>query len=162
MCWNLKSKWFIMEGQITHKRRFKMSILVVGAVFVDIKGFPEDLYIPDGRNIGRIEYIHGGVARIIFAHQLNCAGIGAGIPDVFAVFLGNVRTAEEVDKLLGVFLVPGILGDNHAVDPHVAAFLGDGIGRRPAHLFQAGIGQLSHGMVRITQYHPFGVVYTFV
>lgn len=40
-----------------------MSILVVGAVFVDIKGFPEDLYIPDGRNIGRIEYIHGGVAR---------------------------------------------------------------------------------------------------
>lgn len=40
-----------------------MSILVVGAVFLDIKGFPEDLYIPDGRNVGRIEYIHGGVAR---------------------------------------------------------------------------------------------------
>ena len=40
-----------------------MGILVVGAVFVDIKGFPEDLYIPDGRNVGRIEYIHGGVAR---------------------------------------------------------------------------------------------------
>lgn len=40
-----------------------MSILVIGAVFVDIKGFPEDLYIPDGRNVGRIEYIHGGVAR---------------------------------------------------------------------------------------------------
>ncbi len=40
-----------------------MNILVVGAVFLDIKGFPEDLYIPDGRNVGRIEYIHGGVAR---------------------------------------------------------------------------------------------------
>ena len=40
-----------------------MSILVVGAVFVDIKGFPSDLYIPEGRNVGRIEYIHGGVAR---------------------------------------------------------------------------------------------------
>ena len=40
-----------------------MGILVVGAVFVDIKGFPEDLYIPDGRNVGKIEYIHGGVAR---------------------------------------------------------------------------------------------------
>lgn len=40
-----------------------MSILVIGAVFLDIKGFPEDLYIPDGRNVGRIEYIHGGVAR---------------------------------------------------------------------------------------------------
>ncbi len=40
-----------------------MSILVVGAVFVDIKGFPSDLYVPEGRNVGRIEYIHGGVAR---------------------------------------------------------------------------------------------------
>ena len=27
-----------------------MGIVVIGAVFVDIKGFPEDAYIPDGRN----------------------------------------------------------------------------------------------------------------
>lgn len=40
-----------------------MGIVVIGAVFVDIKGFPEDLYIPDGRNAGRVEYIHGGVSR---------------------------------------------------------------------------------------------------
>lgn len=40
-----------------------MSILVVGAAFVDIKGFPESTYIPTGRNVGRIAYIHGGVAR---------------------------------------------------------------------------------------------------
>ncbi len=40
-----------------------MGIVVIGAVFVDIKGFPEDIYIPDGRNVGRIEYIHGGVGR---------------------------------------------------------------------------------------------------
>lgn len=40
-----------------------MSIVVIGATFVDIKGFPLDTYIPDGRNAGRIEYIHGGVAR---------------------------------------------------------------------------------------------------
>ena len=40
-----------------------MSILVMGATFLDIKGFPEDQYIPNGRNVGRIEYIHGGVAR---------------------------------------------------------------------------------------------------
>ena len=40
-----------------------MSILVIGAAFVDIKGFPQDIYIPNGRNVGRIEYIHGGVAR---------------------------------------------------------------------------------------------------
>lgn len=40
-----------------------MSILVIGATFVDIKGFPEDTYIPTGRNVGRVEYLHGGVAR---------------------------------------------------------------------------------------------------
>lgn len=40
-----------------------MSIVVVGTTFVDIKGFPEDVYIPTGRNVGRVEYIHGGVAR---------------------------------------------------------------------------------------------------
>lgn len=40
-----------------------MGIVVIGAVFVDIKGFPEDKYIPDGRNAGFIQYIHGGVAR---------------------------------------------------------------------------------------------------
>ena len=40
-----------------------MGIVVIGAAFVDIKGFPQDIYIPNGRNVGRIEYIHGGVAR---------------------------------------------------------------------------------------------------
>ena len=40
-----------------------MGILVIGAVFVDIKGFPSDAYIPTGRNAGTIEYVHGGVAR---------------------------------------------------------------------------------------------------
>ena len=42
---------------------FTMSILVIGAVFVDIKGFPYDNYLPTGRNAGRVEYVHGGVAR---------------------------------------------------------------------------------------------------
>ena len=40
-----------------------MGIVVIGAAFVDIKGFPKNNYIPDGRNVGRVEYIHGGVAR---------------------------------------------------------------------------------------------------
>ena len=40
-----------------------MSIVVIGATFVDIKGFPMDNYIPTGRNVGKVEYLHGGVAR---------------------------------------------------------------------------------------------------
>lgn len=40
-----------------------MSIVVFGAVFVDIKGYPLDIYIPGGRNVGRVEQVHGGVSR---------------------------------------------------------------------------------------------------
>lgn len=40
-----------------------MAIVVIGAVFVDVKGFPEDNYIPTGRNAGRVEFVHGGVGR---------------------------------------------------------------------------------------------------
>lgn len=40
-----------------------MGIVVIGAVFVDIKGYPLDVYIPRGRNVGRVEQVHGGVSR---------------------------------------------------------------------------------------------------
>ena len=40
-----------------------MAIVVIGSVFVDIKGFPEDVYNPTGRNAGRVETVHGGVGR---------------------------------------------------------------------------------------------------
>ena len=40
-----------------------MGIVVIGAVFVDIKGYPEGVYIPGGRNAGLIEHTHGGVGR---------------------------------------------------------------------------------------------------
>ena len=40
-----------------------MSVVVVGAVYVDVKGFPDDVYLPTGRNAGKIEIVHGGVGR---------------------------------------------------------------------------------------------------
>ena len=40
-----------------------MGIVVIGAVFVDVKGYPEGAYIPGGRNAGSVEYTHGGVGR---------------------------------------------------------------------------------------------------
>ena len=40
-----------------------MGILVIGAVFVDIKGYPLEQYIPGGRNVGRVIQVHGGVSR---------------------------------------------------------------------------------------------------
>lgn len=49
-----------------------MGIVVIGAVFVDIKGYPEAAFIPTGRNAGRIEQIHGGVARNVVEDIANC------------------------------------------------------------------------------------------
>ncbi len=40
-----------------------MGIVVFGATFVDIKGYPLTQYIEAGRNVGRVIQVHGGVAR---------------------------------------------------------------------------------------------------
>ena len=58
-----------------------MGIVVIGAVFVDIKGYPLSTYIPGGRNAGRIEQVHGGVSRNVvedIANVLGVAYIGYG------------------------------------------------------------------------------------
>jgi len=49
-----------------------MGIVVIGAVFVDIKGYPESVFIPTGRNVGRVEQIHGGVGRNVAEDIANC------------------------------------------------------------------------------------------
>lgn len=49
-----------------------MGIVVIGAVFVDIKGYPESIYIPAGRNAGRVEHVYGGVARNLVEDIANC------------------------------------------------------------------------------------------
>ena len=49
-----------------------MGIVVIGAVFVDIKGYPESSFIPTGRNVGRVEQIHGGVGRNVAEDIANC------------------------------------------------------------------------------------------
>lgn len=42
-----------------------IGIAVMGAVFVDIKGYPLSQYYPGGRNAGRVLQVHGGVSRNI-------------------------------------------------------------------------------------------------
>ena len=49
-----------------------MGIVVIGAVLVDIKGYPESTFIPTGRNVGRVEQIHGGVGRNVAEDVANC------------------------------------------------------------------------------------------
>ena len=40
-----------------------MGIVIFGAIFVDIKGYPLSKYIHGGRNVGRVIQTHGGVSR---------------------------------------------------------------------------------------------------
>ena len=49
-----------------------MGIVVIGAVFVDVKGYPEGNFVPTGRNAGRVERVHGGVGRNVAEDIANC------------------------------------------------------------------------------------------
>ncbi len=90
-----------------------MSILVIGATFVDIKGFPMDNYIPTGRNVGRVEYLHGGVARNVVEDIANV--------ELRPMFLGIVDDtpmgAEVLHKL-----------QNHKVDTRYVQVIPEGMG----------------------------------
>ncbi|MDY6825842.1 MAG: PfkB family carbohydrate kinase [Bacillota bacterium] len=51
----------------------KENIGVIGTVFVDCKGFARNNYKADGRNLGEISFVHGGVGRNV-AENLSCLG----------------------------------------------------------------------------------------
>lgn len=90
-----------------------MSILVAGSVFVDIKGHPEGGYIPGGRNAGRVDQVHGGVARNIAE---DVAAVGGE-----AVFLGLVE-----DDALGREVTAHLM--EIGVDVGHVRFVKDGMG----------------------------------
>ncbi len=90
-----------------------MSIVVMGATFVDIKGFPNDVYIPTGRNVGRIEYIHGGVARNVVEDIANM--------ELRPTFLGIVD-----DSPLGVDVIKKL--DDHKVNTKYMLTRPEGMG----------------------------------
>ena len=72
-----------------------MSIVVIGAVFVDLKGFPEDKYIPQGRNVGRIEQVHGGVSRNVAEDIANME-----LRPTYVSLVDDTPTGEDVLRKL--------------------------------------------------------------
>ena len=72
-----------------------MSIVVIGTVFVDIKGFPEDLYIPTGRNVGTVETFHGGVGRNVAEDIANVQ-----LNPILLTLVDDTATGEEVLRKL--------------------------------------------------------------
>jgi len=90
-----------------------MGIVVIGASFVDIKGFPQGLYIPDGRNVGRVEYIHGGVARNV-------------VEDIANVELRPTYVGIVDDTPMGDAVVKKL--KNHKVNTDYVLTIPDGMG----------------------------------
>lgn len=90
-----------------------MGIVVIGATFVDIKGFPLDNYIPTGRNVGRVEYIHGGVARNVVEDIANV--------ELRPTFLGIVDDTPMGESVLNKL-------KNHKVNTDYVLTIPDGMG----------------------------------
>lgn len=51
-----------------------LNAAVIGTVFIDCKGFARNAYVPTGRNLGTIQFVHGGVGRNV-AENLARAGL---------------------------------------------------------------------------------------
>ena len=93
-----------------------MGIVVIGAVFVDIKGYPEDVYIPAGRNVGRVEQVHGGVGRNVaedianvelrptFVSLVDDSGIGSAVVRKLKSHKVNTDYIRAVKDGMGTWL----------------------------------------------------------
>lgn len=90
-----------------------MSIVVIGAVFVDIKGYPTSTYIPGGRNVGRVQEVHGGVSRNIVEDIANVE-----LRPTYVSLVDNTAAGDEVLKKL----------QNHKVDTKYMRRVEDGMG----------------------------------
>ena len=90
-----------------------MGIVVIGATFVDIKGFPCDTYLPTGRNVGYVEYIHGGVARNL-------------VEDIANVELRPTFISIVDDTPLGTDVLQKLI--NHKVNVDYVQRIPDGMG----------------------------------
>ena len=111
----------------------KNGIIVLGAVFVDIKGFPDDIYIADGRNAGHVEYIHGGVSRNVVEDiaNLELRPTFLGIVDETALGQAVVDKLERHKVNTGYMrVVPGGMGTWLAVFDHNGDLSGS-ISQRP-------------------------------
>ena len=90
-----------------------MGIVVMGAVFVDIKGYPDGIYIPAGRNAGRVEQIYGGVSRNVTEDIANCE-----LRPTFISLVDDTAIGGDVIRQL----------QNHKVDTRFVRQVPDGMG----------------------------------
>ena len=90
-----------------------MPIVVVGTVFVDIKGFPDNKYIPAGRNAGSVDFVHGGVGRNVAEDIANVE-----LRPRFVSMVDETAQGDEVLRRL----------NSHKVDTRYVIPVPDGMG----------------------------------
>ena len=93
-----------------------IGIAVIGAVFVDIKGYPAAQYYPGGRNAGRVLQVHGGVSRNIvedianveleptFISVVDHSGISTDVIEKLKRHRVNTDYIRRTDDGLGTWL----------------------------------------------------------
>ena len=101
-----------------------MGIVGIGAVFVDIKGYPLSTYIPGGRNAGRVEQVHGGVCRNVaedianvelrptFVSLVDDTGSGQDVIDKLARHKVNTRYIQRMPDGMGTWLAANVRSAN--------------------------------------------------
>lgn len=90
-----------------------MGIVVIGDVFIDIKGYSIASYIPQGRNVGTIAQIHGGVGRNVAEDIANLE-----LKPTFVGLVDDDAMGEEVIRKLA----------RHKVDTRYMKKLPNGMG----------------------------------
>lgn len=69
--------------------------VVIGTTFVDIKGFSKNVFDPQGRNIGEVKFVHGGVGRNVVENFAN-----VGMPVSYVGMLEDSAIGLEVENRL--------------------------------------------------------------
>ncbi len=77
------------------KKTMRPSAAVIGTIFVDCKGFASGAYHPQGRNVGSIGFVHGGVGRNV---AQNMAGLAVDT-SLIATVQGNGIGLEVLQRL---------------------------------------------------------------
>ena len=68
---------------------------VIGTTFVDLKGFARNTYDPQGRNLGEVKIVHGGVGRNVVENFAN-----VGMPVSYVGMLEDSAIGRDVERHL--------------------------------------------------------------
>ena len=89
---------------------------IIGTVFVDIKGYPDGIYSPAGRNIGTVKMIPGGVSRNVaenfgsldmparFVSSIDRSAVGQDVRRQLAESGIDTRFITEGENAMGLWL----------------------------------------------------------